>query len=136
MPQSKTTHSGPTPYLCCKGALEAIAFYERALGAVTVDRFVMPDDGRVGHAELEIGRGTIMLADEWPEIGFKSPLSLGGSPVMVHLEVADIDASIRRAEEAGAKVLRDSPKDENAGRRCTLGDPFGHVWIFSQAEAR
>ena len=132
-PTSKR-HPGPTPYLCCKGASDALAFYERALGAVVTDRYPMPD-GRIGHAELEIGGGKLMLADEYPEIDFRSPQTLGGSPVMIHLEVADLGASVRRARDAGAKVLRESPQDENAGPRCTLADPFGAVFAVHQEPA-
>ena len=94
-----------TPYLSVRGAADAIEFYKRAFGAVEVTRLMQPD-GRVGHAEINIDGARIMLADEFPEIGFRSPESLGGSSVNIHLDVADVDAVARRAVAAGAKVVR------------------------------
>jgi len=121
---------GATPYLCCKGASEAIEFYKRAFGATEVSRLAEPT-GRVGHAEVRIGEAIIMLADEYPEMGIKSPLTLGGTPVTIHLYVADVDALVNRAAKAGATVER-PPTDEFYGdRSSTLKDPFGHRWMFA-----
>ena len=128
MPNPSNTYPGPTPYLSCKDAAQALEFYQRALGARVVERFDMPD-GRIGHAELGVGAGSFMLADEFPDIGFRSPATLGGSPVILHIAFEDLAAAVTRAREAGARVLRET-KDEH-GERCTLQDPFGHVWSFS-----
>ncbi len=88
-------------------------------------------DGRVGHAELQIGDSRIMLADEFPEIGARSPMSLGGTPVGIQLYVDDVDAVAARALAAGAKMLR-PVKDQFYGDRSgTLNDPFGHQWTIS-----
>jgi PhnB protein len=128
--QTKRKHHGPTPYLCCKGASDAIGFYEKAFGAVVVERYVMPaPDGRIGHCELAIGDGALMLADEWPEVGIRSPVTLGGTPVLVHLDVPDLASTVRRAREAGAQLLRE--ENDAHGARATLQDPFGHQWVVS-----
>jgi len=119
-----------TPYLVVKGASEAIAFYEQAFGAKETMRLAEPS-GRIGHAELKIGETTIMIADEYPEMGFCGPQSLGGSPVTLVLQVADVDAVATRAVAAGATVLI-AVKDQFYGERSgRIRDPFGHVWIIS-----
>jgi PhnB protein len=85
-------------------------------------------DGRIGHAEIKIGDSPIMLADEFPEMGFRSPQSLGGSPVSLYLYVDDVDALAKQAEAAGAKVVR-PVKDQFYGDRSgSFEDPFGHQW--------
>ena len=101
------------PYLICKDAAQAIEFYKRAFGATEHERIAMPD-GRVGHAELKIGGATIMLADEFPDMGTVSPQSLGGTTVRMMVYVADVDAFAAHAAAAGAKVL-------SAHRRCLAG---------------
>lgn len=119
-----------TPYLCVKGAAQAIEFYVRAFGAVETMRLAEPD-GRVGHAEITIGGARIMLADEYPEEKVLSPATLGGTPVTIHLYVDDVDATVARAEKAGAKMLR-GPADQFYGDRSAfLLDPFGHHWMFA-----
>ena len=116
-----------TPYLCIKGAADAIDFYKKAFGAV--ERMRMPDpSGKVGHAEIEIAGGLIMLADEYPDMGFRSPQSLGGSPVTIHMYVEDVDAFCARAVEAGATVIRPVADQFYGDRSGQLRDPFGHVW--------
>src|SRR5260221_14739435 len=101
-----------TPYLAVKNAAETIEFYKRAFGAIEVMRLTMPDK-RIGHVELRIGAGLIMLADEFPEMGIQSPNSLGisRSPVMLHLYVDDVDGVYKRAIDAGAITLRE-PEDQ------------------------
>jgi PhnB protein len=94
---------GATPYLSIKGAADAIEFYKKAFGATETMRMAGPD-GRIGHAEIKIGKAKIMLADEFPEMGFLSPRTLGGSPVTIHIYVEDVDALAAQAEAAGAKV--------------------------------
>ena len=94
-----------TPYLCIKGAATAIEFYKKAFGAKELLRMPAPGD-RIGHAEIQIGDSHVMLADEFPEMGFLSPLTVGGSPVMMHLYVEDVDATANKAVAAGAKVTK------------------------------
>jgi PhnB protein len=116
-----------TPYLSVKDAKAAIAFYEGVFGASEVGRILMPG-GAVGHAELQIGGARVMLAEEMPEWGNKSPATLGGSPVTIALYVADVDATYQRAIDAGATVV-EPVKDQFYGDRAgSLQDPFGHKW--------
>lgn len=119
-----------TPYLIVKGGTKAIEFYERAFGAREIYRMMQPD-GRVGHAELQIGDSRIMLADESPDLGARSPQSIGGSPVTIHLYVPDVDATVERAVAAGAKVTRPVADRFYGDRNGSVTDPFGHVWFVS-----
>jgi len=119
-----------TPYLSVRDAAAAIEFYKKAFGATEVARLMQPD-GRVGHAEINIDGARIMLADEFPEIGFRSPESLGGSPVNIHLDVPDVDAVARRALAAGAKVVRPVADQFYGDRSGQLSDPFGYTWTVS-----
>jgi PhnB protein len=115
-----------TPYLCCKGAREAIGFYERAFGAA--ERYRIPWKGdRLGHAEIAIGNTVVMLADEFPEMGVLSPATLGGPSCSLVVCVDDVDAAFARAVDAGATVERPLT-DEPHGRGGWLRDPFGHRW--------
>jgi PhnB protein len=115
------------PYLIVKDAPKAIAFYQRALDAREVFRLTEPS-GKIGHAELAIGRARFMLADEYPDFGALSPVSVGGTPVALHLYVDDVDSTVASATAAGATVLR-GPQDEFFGdRTAMLVDPFGHKW--------
>ena len=114
-------------YLCVDNAADAIAFYERAFGATEKVRLVEPG-GRIGHAEIDLDGATVMLADEFPEIGVRSPTSIGGSAVTLHLHVDDADAVVDRAAQAGATVEM-PPTDMFYGERtAVLRDPFGHRW--------
>jgi PhnB protein len=115
------------PYLCVKGAAEAIEFYKKAFGATEVMRMGQPD-GRIGHAEIKIGNAPIMLADEFPEMGVLSPQTLGGTPVTIHLYVEDVDALAKQAIAAGARVLRPIGDQFYGDRGGKLEDPFGHAW--------
>lgn len=93
------------PYLIVDGAAEAIEFYGSVLGAT--ERMRMPGpDGRLGHAEIEIGDSVVMLADEYPDMDIRGPRSIGGTPVTLQVYVEDADAAFERAVEAGAKPLR------------------------------
>jgi len=121
---------GATPYLSIKGAADAIEFYKKAFGATETMRMAGPD-GRIGHAEIKIGKANIMLADEHPEIGFLSPRTLGGSPVTIHIYVEDVDALAARAEAAGAKLKRPVADQFYGDRTGQFEDPFGHVWHFA-----
>lgn len=116
-----------TPYLCVKGGAAALAFYAKAFGARELFRMPTPA-GTIGHAEIEIGDSKVMLADEAPDMGAKSPQSLGGSPVGIMLYVEDVDATVKRAVEAGAKILRPVENQFYGDRMGGLVDPFGHQW--------
>jgi PhnB protein len=116
------------PYLSVRGADRAIAFYVEAFGATERFRLPMPD-GRIGHAELAIRDVVFWLADEYPEMKFKGPESLGGTSVSLALYVPDVDAFVARASARGATVER-APKDEFYGDRTgVIVDPFGHRWM-------
>lgn len=119
-----------TPYLIIGGAAAAIEFYKKAFGATELFRFPAPD-GKIGHAEIKIGDSPIMLADEYPEMGYKGPQSLGGSPVSLMIYVEDVDTIFNQAVAAGASV-KEAVSDKFYGDRIgTLTDPFGHVWHVS-----
>ena len=118
------------PYLCCRGAADALDFYARAFGAIEHSRLV-GDDGRVGHAEITIQGARIMLADEHPEIDVFSPAHYGGSAVGLNLDVDDCDSLYEQAVAAGATGLR-PPADQFYGSRsATVADPFGHRWFLN-----
>ena len=119
-----------TPYLCVQGAAAAIDWYVKALGAR--ERMRMPGpNGTIGHAEVEIGGSPVMLADEFPQMGFKGPRTYGGSPVHLHVYVADVDAVFARAVENGAKVLQPLQDKFYGDRSGSVEDPYGHVWHLS-----
>jgi PhnB protein len=118
-----------TPYIIVKNAKAAIAFYEKVFSAKEEYRLDGPDGG-VGHAELVIGAGRLMLADESPAFGALSPPSVGGTPVKLHLYVADVDATIARAENEGATVLRPAQDQFYGDRSGMIADPFGHQWFL------
>jgi len=119
-----------TPYLCVRRAAQAIEFYKKAFLATERMRIAQPD-GRVGHAELQVGDSVIMLSDEFPEIGARSPQSLGGSPVSIHLYVEDADAIFSQAVAAGAKIKRPIADQFYGDRLGGVEDPFGHTWWIS-----
>lgn len=119
-----------TPYLIVQGAAEALAFYQRAFGATERLRLPAPE-GKIGHAEINIGEAVIMLADACPEMGFRSPQALGGSPISLHLYVTDVDAQFRQATEAGAKVLKPVHDQFYGDHSGMLEDPFGHIWTLA-----
>ncbi len=116
-----------TPYLCVDGAAAAIDFYVAVLGAAERMRMPAPD-GRIGHAELELGNSVVMIADEAPEIGFRSPKAVGGTPVTLHVYVEDVDAVFATALSLGATELS-AVKDQFYGDRTgQFEDPYGHRW--------
>ena len=121
-----------TPYLIIKGAAEAIEYYKKIFGATEVMRMGGAAPGEpIGHAELKIGDSILMLADEFPQMGARSPVTIGGSAVQIFMYVEDVDAVFKRAVDAGAKPLR-QPKDEFWGDRYgQLADPFGHLWSIA-----
>lgn len=116
-----------SPYLIVSAAAKALEFYCTVLGARELFRLVGPD-GRVGHAEMDIGGSRFLLADEYPDFGALSPRTVGGTPVTLHLYVEDVDAVALAAVAAGAVLLR-PVHDEFFGDRVALFvDPFGHKW--------
>jgi PhnB protein len=119
-----------TPYLIVKGAAEAIEFYKHAFGATEMLRMADPQ-GRVGHAELRIGDSVIMLADEHPSMGYRSPRSLGGSSVSILLYLPDVDTVFERALKTGARSQRPVMNQFYGDRSGTLEDPFGHLWTVA-----
>jgi len=116
------------PYLSVHDGDRALDFYAKAFGAKEVSKRI-PWEGKIGHAEFEIEGARLMLADEFPAYN-KSPKTLGGTSVSIHVEVEDIDSFFARATQNGAKALS-LIKDEPYGRSCKLEDPFGHTWFFS-----
>jgi PhnB protein len=119
-----------TPYLFINGAAAAIEFYKKAFGATELFRMNGPD-GKVGHAEIKIGDSPIMLADEHPHMGAKSPTTYGGSPVNLMIYVTDVDAVASQAIGAGATVVRPVQNQFYGDRSGCFTDPFGHSWTIA-----
>jgi PhnB protein len=116
-----------SPYLFIRGAAQAIDFYKQAFDAS--ERMRMPGpNGKIMHAELQIGDSMVMLADEFPEMSALSPETVGGTPVMIAIYVDDVDATFNRAIAAGAKPLRPVANQFYGDRSGSLVDPFGHKW--------
>lgn len=121
--------SAVVPYLTVPDARAAIAWYVDALGAVKIGEPIVMDDGRIGHAELELAGGVLYLADEYPEIGLKPPSPQANS-VSLMLEVPDTDAALERARILGAQVQRE-PYENYGTRNAAIIDPSGHRWMLS-----
>jgi PhnB protein len=122
-----TNYPEVSPYLCVNGAAKAIEFYVDVFGATERMRLPAPD-GKIGHAELQLGKALIMLSDEYPEMGIRSPQSIGGTPVTLSVYVADVDAVFARAVQGGAKPLREVEDQFYGDRSGQFEDPFGHRW--------
>jgi PhnB protein len=120
-----------TPHLIVAGAANAIEFYKKAFGATELMRLAQ-SDGKIGHAEIQIGGAKIMLADEVLDMGFWSPRSLGGSSTGIVLYVDDVDGMFRRAIEAGARSQQPVKNQLYGDRAGTLTDPFGHMWTIAK----
>ena len=119
-----------TPYLVMQECGKAIDFYKQAFGATEL--FRMPaGDGKVGHAEIKIGNSILMLADEYPDMGYKGPKAYGGTPVSLMIYVNDCDAVFSQAVKNGATVQRPLADQFYGDRSGTVVDPFGHVWTIS-----
>jgi PhnB protein len=116
-----------TPYLFVRGAARAIDYYKNAFGAVEKVRMPGPD-GKIGHAELQIGDSMIMLADENPQMHAKSPETLGGSTNSLVLYVEHVDSVVDKAVKSGAKLVRPVADQFYGDRMGTIADPFGQVW--------
>lgn len=119
-----------TPHLICAGASDAIAFYQKAFGAVEIVRLPGPD-GKLMHAAIRIGDSAVFLYDEAPQWGALGPLALKGSPVAIHLYVADADALFARAVKAGATVKMPMSDMFWGDRYGAVIDPFGHHWSIA-----
>ena len=120
-----------TPYLTVRGADRAIDFYKRAFGAKELMRMRGPDGKRIMHAEIQVGDSIVFLSDEHPEMGSRSPESLGGVPGYLYLYVDDVDGTFKRAVDAGAKALMPVADMFWGDRFGKLADPFGHEWGLS-----
>ena len=118
------------PYLTVDNAGGAIDFYTTVFGAKERMRMPAPG-GKIGHAELEIGSSVVMLADEFPDMGGKSPKTVGGTPVTVMVYVEDVDACFQRALDAGATTVRAVENQFYGDRAGQFEDPFGHLWFVA-----
>lgn len=118
-----------TPYLIVGNAARAIEYYQQAFGAKELMR--LGGGGKVAHAEMQIGDSRIMLADEFPEMGARSPESVGGTPVGICLYVPEVDKVFDRAVKAGGTVERPVQDQFYGDRSGTLVDPFGHKWTIA-----
>ena len=130
MPQVKSVPDGMhtvTPHLVCARAADAIEFYKKAFNAVETGRLAGPQ-GKLLHAMIRIGDSAVMLVDEMPEWGALGPKALKGSPVTIHLYVEDVDAFVKRAVGAGAKITMPLEDMFWGDRYCKFEDPFGHRW--------
>lgn len=119
-----------TPYLIIDGAAKAIDFYKKAFNATELMRMQSPD-GRIGHAEIKIGDSQVMLADEYPEMGYRSPQALGGAAVSLMVYVEQAEQTFKQALASGAQELQPMKDQFYGDRSGTLKDPFGHVWTIS-----
>jgi PhnB protein len=120
-----------TPYLCIKDAARAIDFYARAFGAVEPGARITDSTGRIGHTEIRIGDSTMYIADEHPELGFRSPQSLGGSHIQFVVSVPDVDAMVKRALAAGGTLTRPVEDQFYGDRTGEVPAPFGYRWTLS-----
>lgn len=134
LPKSLNPHpSAPetaTPDLIVSDASAAIAFHQAVFDATELVRLTTPE-GKVAHAELQIGKARIMLADEFPDMGYRSPQTLGGSPVSVLLYVPDVDGVHARAVQAGSQSTMAVSDQFDGDRRGSIIDPFGHAWLLA-----
>ncbi len=118
------------PYLIVNGAAKAIDFYKKIFGAKEIMRMADPQ-GRVGHAELQIGDTRVCLADEFPQMGARGPETVGGSPVHLFTYVPDVDGTVKQALAAGAKLEREVADQFYGDRMGGIKDPFGHLWYIA-----
>jgi PhnB protein len=116
-----------TPYLCVDGAAAAIEFYTAVFGAEVRMQIPAPDD-KIGHCELQIGSGLIMVSDEYAEMDVRGPVSIGGTPVTISLYVEDVDSVVAAALAAGATLNREIEDQFYGDRSGQITDPWGHRW--------
>jgi PhnB protein len=120
-----------TPHIVVRDAVAASEWYQRALGAAERDRLPLPN-GKVMYAEVWFGDSPVMVADEFPEFGILSPLTLGGTAVVLHIFTEDVDSAWQRAVDAGAEVAVPLEDQFWGDRQGQLLDPFGHKWGLAQ----
>lgn len=122
-------YNSVTPYLVVNNAAKAIDYYKNVFGATEVMRMPGPN-GKIGHAELQIGTSRIMLADENPSMGagHTSAATVGGSPVSLYVYLPDVDKVVQRATADGAKLLKPVEDQFYGDRTGFIQDPFGHLW--------
>jgi len=126
-------------YLLADNAAASLDFYTAAFDAEEVERWIDPENGKIGHAEFRIGRQSLFTADEYPSmaaIGVKSPKSLGGTTLTLWIEVDDLKAAKTKALAAGARLLEDIKPATDGGERCRIADPAGHCWTLFAATAK
>lgn len=123
-------YSAAIPYLNVPDGDVALDFYERAFGAQIKVRLSRPD-GELAHAEVQVGKALVMVRTEIPDLDFRSPGAVGGTPIQILVYVEDAGALVERAEAAGAKVLRPVEEQFHGDVMATLEDPFGYVWFFA-----
>jgi PhnB protein len=119
-----------TPYLAVDDAAEAIAYYKKAFGAKERGRMDAPD-GKIAHAELEIGDSIVMLSDPFPQASTRTPKELGGTSASIFMYVEDVDAVVKQAVQAGATILMEVSDQFWGDRFGTVADPFGHSWSIA-----
>jgi PhnB protein len=119
-----------TPYLAVDDAAEAIEYYKKAFGAKERARMEAPD-GKIGHAELEIGDSLVMLSDPFPQFTTRPPKELGGTSVGVFMYVEDVDAVVKQAVDAGATITMEIADQFWGDRLGSVTDPFGHLWSIA-----
>jgi uncharacterized glyoxalase superfamily protein PhnB len=127
-------HENLIPHLVCEGCAEAIEFYKKAFGAEEIHRMPAPDGRRLMHAAIRIGNSIVFLVDDFPEFcngKSESPKGLKGTPVTFHHYVANCDAAIKRAQDAGATVMMPAQDMFWGDRYGVVIDPFGHKWAFA-----
>jgi PhnB protein len=120
-----------TPHIVVNGAAKAIEFYKKVFGAEQIGPVSTMPDGKVMHAHLKIGDSHLLMVDEFPKGCVRSPVSLGGSPVVLTLYVPDVDATWKRATDNGATVVFPLGEQFWGDRYGQVQDPFGHVWALA-----
>ena len=134
MPKPKPIPDGfhtITPHIVVNDASKAIDFYKKAFGAEELGRMPGPDGKKIMHAMVRIGDSMLMLNDEFPDMGARGPLSIGGTAVTMHLYVQDVDKAFERATKAGAKVTMPLADQFWGDRYGIVTDPFGHSWSLA-----
>jgi PhnB protein len=119
-----------TPYLIVDDGAAALEFYKKAFGAVETLRIPAPG-GRIGHAEFRIGNSVLMLADENPAMGARSPRTIGGSPITLMVYLENVDAMVAQAVAAGGKLVRPVADQFYGDRTGGVDDPFGYHWYLA-----
>jgi PhnB protein len=119
-----------TPYLAVDDAAEAIEYYKKAFGATERARMETPD-GKIGHAEVEIGDSLVMLSDPFPQATTRSPKELGGTTASIFMYVEDVDAVAKQAVDTGATIAMEIADQFWGDRMGSVQDPFGHLWSIA-----